>query len=612
MASQVSYSYASFGKVFKSITLPKFICTIPNSIEQSSSSSGSSVEEQSQCPTFVAALLHGICSQRGVAWLFSQLDELLWSPVPSAKKQTTGLSSQLDQSDVKFLWSDIADELEFAVFDTEMLCANKEQNQEKVEQYFHISHNKKTDGFLFRHVMLLIERVLPKYGIFIDLFVFSENSSKDGFVYDPNQSWRYEGCQWQPLWTGWTGIDGILEPTSCCSEYTLSNFTPVVVLRVLSESSSENVYTYVLPNYQQMFEYLMDCDTKMDAALTITRNTAKVAKDILERGAEDCDLNFHPDSRSICWDEVIKYLPIMKSIDTEGSGDCFFVALLFGISFVKGKEWLWQKFGAKLQAQNPQLSAGTFLDKRSKKKGAKKTDRSHLIACDEIVTMLRVDLEVAVLNMEQNIRNKVQTGVCVFNVPESLLGDTLNAVEYLYVSDQIEASSMTDIDKDSPIYQSKPEFLDLLFDQTREGNISFTIKSAAKTLRNGTVVPVEILSIGSPKCGNNKAIYLAESHTRLLIEDVLPTYNIFVRVRVLKLCPTTFRYVLDDHIQFGYKAGRETVDILDIPLLYVSGGKNKNTVGHWTPLEPLHQEFYQREYVNKRTQQITAEIEEKL
>jgi hypothetical protein len=212
--------------------------------------------------------------------------------------------------------------------------------------------------------------------------------------------------------------------------------------------------------------------------------------------------------------------------------------------------------------------------------------------------------------METRIRRRVLTDkVDPFLFPIDKDPKALNQIEYDYVSDQKETVvRFREVDSESEIYKQDPSaFFDELFDDSREGNINCMTTAAQKTLR-GSYTPPKIITVGEPKSGSKKSVYLGFSHTKLLVQKVLPKYNIFVNLKVVTIHEDTARYAYNDNYGFDYSGeGFDDSEILDVPLRYES----VKSVGHWTPLEPLRcHTFHEPAYCAVLEQSILEAFQE--
>jgi hypothetical protein len=581
------------------------ICWKDLNVQDTNITISSSMSQAGGNYAFLEALFHGICILRGQEWFLKKLDDLIWEPLFTAAEvqEPDDAAAEIVVNVSNLVYLRILDELKFACFDY--------RDRWKGLYYDEINESQVTDNFPFLEVLLLVERVLPKYGIYVDLIVLSEVSG-GGFKFDKTESVRYENCAWKEGWHGWTGMDGDKTVPSSCPEYQLSNFSPVIVLRYLREStdvesSGIGYYKYCPPNYDELLLYLRNVQQLEKKRVAIVKAMFKNAQKVLERQPDDSLLLYDADSaHEQYWEEVQHYLHLMKVVSTEGCGDCFFVALLFGISFIKGIDWLWGKFCENETIScNKELSTKQFLDVKFSN-GA-----YYLSACDEIVSLLRFELYQAILQMQDRIVARVcDHNVDPFLFPVGSSEASLNTMEYAYVQDQIgSVESFRGVGPESPLYRDdRRKFFDELFDPSRDGNVNFKTITAEVNTRKKTTPAIRI-NVGSPKIGSQKSVYLAQYHTSLLVERVLPKYGIFVNLKVLSICSETARYKHNDNHE-GFGDVLPTDEILDVPLRYESVRSGIETIGHWTPLEPLRcHRFHDAAYCESLEQTILADFD---
>ena len=119
---------------------------------------------------FLEAFFHGICIMRGHEWFLEKLEPLIWDPQFTAEVQEPeGASAEIVFNVGELVYDRIMDELNFALYDY----------YDGVDKGLHveIAESHVTDNFAFLDVRLLVERVLPKYGIYVfTALTVNENS----------------------------------------------------------------------------------------------------------------------------------------------------------------------------------------------------------------------------------------------------------------------------------------------------------------------------------------------------------------------------------------------------------------------------------------------------
>lgn len=209
--------------------------------------------------------------------------------------------------------------------------------------------------------------------------------------------------------------------------------------------------------------------------------TIKATEDMINRGSNQESIQPISDN--------------LFSIETEGQGDCFFIALFFGIAYAQGTPWIIKKFEGLVELQPDFLKAT--------KKGSR-----HLLLSLPLCNFLRERLFRQVLVFESQIKKHVldQDANYLDMDTELCDGDLQLLMARQYIQDQY----VQDVDSfPDGIQIWSPEFLDKVFDMERENNLNH--KMDANRL-NFTA----------------KSKVLCFTHVQLAILEVLPSLGIYV------------------------------------------------------------------------------------
>jgi hypothetical protein len=252
------------------------------------------------------------------------------------------------------------------------------------------------------------------------------------------------------------------------------------------------------------------------------------------------------------------------SIHTAGQGDCFIISLLFGISFAKGTQWLFQK----LQPFLGEATGVTAANMLCVSSGV-------LEVHDEVVDKLRAALKSEIELIERLIRSKVEERTWRCD-GELLVARNLEQSYYAEQRSELMASRSSRHNKnfegilrgdDRPTV----EFIDFLFNWGRTGNVN----------KDGNI------NVGSPrqytmvkgKRTQKRAIFFPTCYNDIIILHILPKYGIYVNLIVDHVD-------MGDPVKFLFPADKLNLqenDVVDVILRYSQSSKN---VGHYEPLCP--------------------------
>jgi len=346
------------------------------------------------------------------------------------------------------------------------------------------------------NIRILIERVLPRFEIIVDLVVMTTERQ-----YCEQKSVRWG--EWIPGWTGWTGMNG---------EETIPIAMPVdwTVLKVVCFIENDVWFPQEPPSSVDDNPRPIrrkEASSNVNDTITVCAESSMLRQEISHRQ---------------CYDNSIALLVRSGvSVKTAAKGDCFIISLLFGICFAKGTQWLFQKL-------QPLLGEGTAVTAANMLCISSGMLEIH----DEVANKLRAALKSEVLIIEEFIKAKVEDGSWTCDAVD--FGRNWESCILSYYAEQI--CDFKDNSRSSTRRRSNfgdilactssptVEFINHLFDWIRVGNINVNGKIDVGSPRQYTRV--------KDKMTQKNSIFFPTCYNDIIILQILPKYGISVNLVV--------------------------------------------------------------------------------